>query len=106
VGDLREIVRTEVTGAVREALLQGIGPVSMSARHVPPEENKGLRGGMDPDPVIDETPTFIPEKIVPKGKVEIEVESDEKEATSIDAASVKLKKKPKKTKKPRKKKED
>jgi hypothetical protein len=100
-GELRKIIRTEVTGAVREALLEGMGPVSMSARHIPASENKGLRGGLDPDPVVDETPAFIPTKIVPDGGAAIEVDASEKEATSVDAASAKLKKAAKK--KPRKK---
>jgi len=89
--ELREIIRTEVTGAVKDAIIYGKGPVSMSARHVPPEENKGLRGGLDPDPVIDDTPAFIPTKIVPDTGAEIKVDSDEREATSLDAAADKLK---------------
>lgn len=87
--ELRQIIRTEVTGALKDAILQGRGPVSMGCT------------SPDREPVAEDLPAFIPTKIVPDGDESLGSQSDETEAASVDAAASKLKKTS--TKKTRKK---
>jgi len=93
---VRQVVREEVTGALKEAFLSGRGPVSMGYHVTAPK--------VDPTP---DTPAFIPDKILQDGvKADIQVEATESEAGGVDAATkaLKTRKKAAKKKAPRKKK--
>lgn len=89
MGGLRQVVREEVSGALKDAILQGLGPVSVGA---------AVRG-RTVAPILDDRaafpddgPTFIPDRIVPEGaKADIKVKAEETEDSGVNAAANALK---------------
>ena len=82
---IRKVVREEVTGAVREAILKGMGPVSVSYQ-------MGVDKAVPGADHTAKTPTFIPTGIVKSdSKAEIAVEASETDASGIEAAAKALK---------------
>ena len=79
---IRTIVREEVTGALKQALLAGTGPVSMGYRVRPPAEASGAKA---------DTPTFVPTGIVGAVKGDVTVDAQETEDSGISKASAALK---------------
>jgi len=107
MGEFRELIRTEVTGAVKDAILAGglpssysVGVASGEAVKAPMRNLVSDRGPLEPD-----TPMFIPSGIVKKGvSADISAETTESSGGGVDAATKALKGRKSAKKKPRKKK--
>lgn len=98
LGEIAQVVRAEVSGAIKEAILQEGRSYSIGS---------SAQGNWVGPVMTEPEPVFVPEGIVDKTtKTDIQVESGESEATGLDAAAKALKgrkKTKKKTAKPTKK---
>jgi hypothetical protein len=93
MGEVARIVRMEVTGALKDAILAGgpARPYSIGSSIGPPAPAGEIH-------VPEPEPTFIPSGIVDKGaKTDIKVEAEETEASGLDAAAKALKGRKKKS---------